>query len=87
MNRTLFEKDTIDWMTQQASEAGAMLEITVIPELDVAEIPVETFYAFAMEMRRVNSYYGVPVFLRFMHEMNGERTSFIVRKTEALLTK
>ncbi|KAJ3032011.1 hypothetical protein HDV00_008013, partial [Rhizophlyctis rosea] len=71
MDATTFEKDTIDWMAQQASKVGSMLEITVIPQVDVATIPVTTFYAFAMEMKRVNSYYGVPVFLRFMHEMNG----------------
>ncbi|KAJ3052461.1 hypothetical protein HK097_006227 [Rhizophlyctis rosea] len=79
INETDFQKTSIDWMAQQAQEADAMLEITLLPNdprpdratpLQIENIPDDTLYAFAMQMKRVNSEYGVPVFLRYVHEMN-----------------
>ena len=81
INETDFQKTSIDWMAQEAQKAEAMLEITLLPNdprpdrptpLRIEDIPDDTLYAFAMQMRRVNSIYGVPVFLRYVHEMNGK---------------
>ena len=59
------------WNAQEVGKVGAILEITLIPTVDVELIPDSTLYKFAQLMRHVNSLYGTPVLLRFMHEMNG----------------
>jgi hypothetical protein len=71
INETDFQLNTIVWNAQEVGKVGAMLEITLIPTVDVELIPASTLYKFAQLMRHVNSLYGTPVLLRFMHEMNG----------------
>lgn len=71
MNATDFEQDTIVWNAQECGKVGSMLEITLIPTVNVEAIPATQLFKFALLMRRINSMYGVPVLLRFMHEMNG----------------
>lgn len=66
-----FEANIIEWNAQLMRDQGGMLEITLMPIVSVEMIPTATYTAFAKLMRRVNSIYGVPVLLRFMHEMNG----------------
>ncbi|KAJ3300390.1 hypothetical protein HK104_001354 [Borealophlyctis nickersoniae] len=81
LNETDFERDIINWQAQLASFHGAVLEITLVPNdnrpdraapLDIKDIPDDTYYAVAMQMRYINSLYGTPVLLRFGHEMNGD---------------
>jgi hypothetical protein len=71
MNATDFEKNIILWNAQQCAKVGAMLEITVIPKILIETIPDVLYKEFALTMRYINFQYGVPVFLRFGHEMNG----------------
>lgn len=71
LNATDFEKNIIVWNAQECAKVGAMLEITVIPKILIETIPDILYQEFALTMRYINSQYGVPVFLRFMHEMNG----------------
>ena len=42
-----------------------------MPTQPIAEISDEILRLFAIQMRKVNSYYGVPVYLRYGSEMNG----------------
>ncbi|KAJ3328737.1 hypothetical protein HDU91_004038, partial [Kappamyces sp. JEL0680] len=42
-----------------------------MPTIRASEIPDNFYAVFAQFMRRMNSQYGVPILLRFMHEMNG----------------
>jgi hypothetical protein len=64
MNATDFQRDTIVWNAQECGKVGAMLEITLIPTVDVELIPTEQLFKFALLMRHVNSMYGTPVLLR-----------------------
>jgi len=59
------------WNGQQCAKVGAMLEITVLPKVLIETIPDVLYKEFALTLRYINSQYGVPVFLRFGHEMNG----------------
>lgn len=61
----------INWKAQQAGKEGAILELTLMPSVNVETISNDQLYAFAVLMRRINSVYGTPVLLRYMHEMNG----------------
>jgi hypothetical protein len=71
INNTDFQIDMINWKAQKAGEQGAILELTVMPSVNVENISNEQLYAFAVLMRRINGVYGTPVLLRYMHEMNG----------------
>ncbi|KAJ3040458.1 hypothetical protein HDV00_010895 [Rhizophlyctis rosea] len=96
INETDFQRFNIDWMAQEAKKAGAMLEITLLPQdnrrdrpannpLKVENIPDDLLYAFALQMRRVNSYYGVPVYLRYEHEMNGDWLSAFCQRPRQMI--
>lgn len=67
-----FQPDIIEWNTQTAGQLGSILELTLQPAMRADEIPNEFYDVFASFMRRMNSQYGVPIFIRFMHEMNGK---------------
>jgi hypothetical protein len=80
MTKNDFQKDIIVWNAQEVGSIGGILEITVIADDPLSEISNEHFYKFAQLMRRVNTQYGTPVLLRFLHgifnhfyflEMNG----------------
>lgn len=71
MTATDFEVDTINWIAQQAGDQNAILELTLDPVVDLSLIPDSLYLAFALQMAHINQVYGCPVFLRFMHEMNG----------------
>ncbi|KAI8916241.1 glycoside hydrolase superfamily [Gorgonomyces haynaldii] len=72
MNATDFQIDMINWMAQEISFIGAIFEVTVVPKgTPIEEIPDSLLYKFAQQMQHINALYGVPVLLRFGHEMNG----------------
>nr|KAJ3422319.1 hypothetical protein HK105_000226 [Polyrhizophydium stewartii] len=71
INATAYEKDIISWQAQEAGKVGAMLEITLQPMVPMDQIPTDLLWDFSVFMRTVNSKSGVPVLLRFGHEMNG----------------
>lgn len=64
MNQTDFQRDTIVWNAQECQKVGAMLEITLMPTVDVELISADQLFKFALLMRHVNSMYGTPVLLR-----------------------
>lgn len=48
-----------------------MMEITAQPNISIELIPPSQLFAFAMQCRHMNEVYGVPILLRYAHEMNG----------------
>jgi hypothetical protein len=60
----------IDAAVAQAAEAGAALMLTVEPVQGLASVTQEVADDLAHDLRRWNDS-GVPVYLRFAHEMNG----------------
>ncbi|KAJ3273458.1 serine palmitoyltransferase, long chain base subunit [Terramyces sp. JEL0728] len=71
INNTGYEENIIEWQAQLMQEQGGMLEVTLQPTIRADELGTDILQQFAIFMRKVNSKYGVPVLLRFMHEMNG----------------
>lgn len=62
------------WRThfsQLVGELGGVLEVTLMPTIAINQIPDSFYPAFAIFARQMNSKYGVPIILRFMHEVNG----------------
>lgn len=70
------QHDIIKWNCQLASKTSSMLEITADPAQDIQSIPSSIYLLLARAMRECNSIYGVPVLLRFGHEMNGGWMTF-----------
>eukprot|EP00842_Homolaphlyctis_polyrhiza_P003799 jgi/Hompol1/441/HPOL_002500-RA len=75
IDTTGYEADIILWNGQQARDVGAMLELTLRPSVPVETIPTTVLWSLANTLRTVNSDYGVPILLRFGHEMNGNTGS------------
>ncbi|KAI9030312.1 glycoside hydrolase superfamily [Hyaloraphidium curvatum] len=75
-----WERDMVAWyaseLKKQAQEGGkrisaSMLQIALMPDNALDQIPDRIWRGFAEQMRDVNYVFGIPVFLRFAHEMNG----------------
>ncbi|KAI8837571.1 glycoside hydrolase superfamily [Chytridium lagenaria] len=67
-----FDFDSLRWHGYEVQKVGGILELTLEPVSDIDGIP-DTFYdEVARELRAINSEKGVPVFLRWGHEMNGD---------------
>jgi hypothetical protein len=60
----------IEWHVQQVQQAGGMFELTMEPN-NIDGIPDAILEEFALKMREYNERYGVPILLRWGHEMNG----------------
>ncbi|KAJ3068300.1 hypothetical protein HK102_007207 [Quaeritorhiza haematococci] len=71
INNTDLQRDMINWFAIETAKVKAMLELTVMVNVPITTITNDTLLALAEQMRYVNSVYGVPVILRFCHEMNG----------------
>jgi hypothetical protein len=71
MSPTDFQANMIEWQAQYVQQLGGLLEITLMLTVSPEQIPEKLFSDFAQFLTVVNGKYGVPVLLRFMHEMNG----------------
>ena len=65
-----FNTSLFDWHAQEVRDVGGILAITMQPA-DIATITDAQFIAMADFCLHVNRDYGVPLFFRFGHEMNG----------------
>ncbi|TPX30946.1 hypothetical protein SmJEL517_g05626 [Synchytrium microbalum] len=66
-----FQPNMMNWQAQQVGALGAIFEITLQPDNTLEVVPDSFFTAVAAQMAHLNSYYNVPVILRWGHEMNG----------------
>jgi hypothetical protein len=71
MSPTEFQPNMIEWQAQEIQKIGGLMELTLMLTVSPEQIPPQLIRDFARFMRMINSKYGVPVLLRFMHEMNG----------------
>jgi hypothetical protein len=71
ISKTEIPKDAIYYHCKQTASAGAILELTVDPSDKLEQIPIKIYHDLAVSMRQCNVELGVPVLLRFGHEMNG----------------
>ncbi|TPX42627.1 mannan endo-1,4-beta-mannosidase [Synchytrium endobioticum] len=71
MNATDFLVDMMNWQAQQIAVVGGIYQVTLQPTVPMSQIPDATLQAVARQMAFMNGVYGVPVILRYGHEMNG----------------
>ena len=65
-----YQRNILEWFAQETSKIGAILQLSVQP-FDIATLPLTTLQALADDCARINQFYGVPILLRYGHEMNG----------------
>ncbi|KAJ3025157.1 UNVERIFIED_CONTAM: hypothetical protein HDU68_007426 [Siphonaria sp. JEL0065] len=73
-----YDQSMLNWYGSEAGRVGAMLELTVqiAGPNAVRVLTDEHFDALSKGVAAVNSAYGVPVLLRFGHEMNGPWSTY-----------
>ncbi|KAJ3114084.1 hypothetical protein HDU96_002579 [Phlyctochytrium bullatum] len=67
-----FDFNSLRWHGYEVQKIRGILELTLEPISDIAEIPDELYDNIAKELRDINADKGVPVLLRYGHEMNGD---------------
>ncbi|KAI8618751.1 glycoside hydrolase superfamily [Chytriomyces sp. MP71] len=72
----LFDASSLNWFGSEAGRIGAMLEITMQPTSDLNQYTTDNLDTLSKACAAVNSKYGVPILMRFGHEMNGPWTSY-----------
>ncbi|XJO70879.1 hypothetical protein BDV3_000490 [Batrachochytrium dendrobatidis] len=66
---TPLDFNMLTWHIQQVALTGSMLELSIMPS--TLAIPDDVYTTVATKLLEYNSKYGVPILLRFGHEMNG----------------
>ncbi|KAJ3114083.1 hypothetical protein HDU96_002578 [Phlyctochytrium bullatum] len=66
-----FDYNMLMWHASEVQLVKGILELTIEPIVDIAQIKDETYDQIAGWARDINVQKGVPILLRFGHEMNG----------------
>ncbi|KAJ3063015.1 hypothetical protein HDU98_001117 [Podochytrium sp. JEL0797] len=63
-----------NWFGSEAGKVGAMLEMSLNPteSPDIGDITADMMRGFAQQCQHINEEYGVPIYMRWAHEMNGD---------------
>ncbi|KAH9271575.1 hypothetical protein BASA83_006183 [Batrachochytrium salamandrivorans] len=70
-----FDYNLLTWHVWQVSLVGGIFELTIQP-VSIDTIPDTMLDQFAQSLRDLNAKYGVPILLRYGHEMNGDWTTY-----------
>ncbi|KAJ3172788.1 hypothetical protein HK101_011126 [Irineochytrium annulatum] len=76
-----YDYNTINWFGSLVGKNGGILELTMEPTTTMAELKDDVMDAVAQQCLRINKEYGVPILLRFGHEMNGQWTEYGMQPT------
>jgi hypothetical protein len=73
MDSTTFQQDMAIWYAQSVAnpQTTPILLLTVIPTVSLDKLSLRVVEKFAALCRRINYELGVPLMVRFAHEMNG----------------
>jgi hypothetical protein len=75
-NTPMYDKNLLNWFGSEVGKVGGMLELTMAPDSDLASLPDSVLDQLAQQCKDINTRYGVPILLRFGHEMNGKTVFF-----------
>ncbi|KAI9348540.1 glycoside hydrolase superfamily, partial [Obelidium mucronatum] len=68
-----YDNSSFNWFGSEAGRVGAMLELSLNPQVEnITDITPLMMTNFAKMCQFINQFYGVPIFLRWAHEMNGD---------------
>ncbi|KAJ3129992.1 hypothetical protein HK098_007258 [Nowakowskiella sp. JEL0407] len=66
----------VQWHAEEVQRVGGILELTIEPVSDLSTFTDDLFLRLANHCRSINEKNGVPILLRWGHEMNGDWTSY-----------
>jgi len=67
--------DMLRWHGSEVQKVGGIFELTMQPNAGIANVSDATLRRLAEECRTINEK-GVPIYLRYGHEMNGDWTTY-----------
>ncbi|KAI8618754.1 glycoside hydrolase superfamily [Chytriomyces sp. MP71] len=68
-----YDRNSLNWFGSEVGKVGGILELTMQPSTpDLSRYNDSMFDVLAQQLYTINSQYGVPILLRFGHEMNGD---------------
>ncbi|KAJ3409683.1 mannan endo-1,4-beta-mannosidase [Chytriomyces confervae] len=68
-----YDRSMLNWYGSEVGKVGGILELTIQPTNPDMSVYNDTmFNALAQDLYAINTRYGVPIMLRFGHEMNGD---------------
>ncbi|KAI9310351.1 glycoside hydrolase superfamily [Obelidium mucronatum] len=70
-NGLAFDNNTLNWFGSECGRTGSILELTLEPLAGIQGLTPAIYESVAVALADINRKYGVPVFLRYGHEMNG----------------
>lgn len=73
-----FNYSLFEWHAQEIQRIGGIMAMTMQPTV-ISNISDAQIEELANQCLRVNTVYGVPLFMRFAHEMNGDWPSYGMR--------
>ncbi|KAI9017190.1 glycoside hydrolase superfamily [Gaertneriomyces semiglobifer] len=77
-----YNKDMLQWHAEETARAGGILQVTLEPVInDLTTIPQAMLEDFALQCQDINSKMGVPIIIRYGHEMNGDWTAYGLKPT------
>lgn len=65
----------ITWHAQEIQKYGAIFQLTIEPDANMDIMPQDMLSNLALACKTINEF-GVPILLRYGHEMNGDWTSY-----------
>ncbi|KAI9323014.1 glycoside hydrolase superfamily [Zopfochytrium polystomum] len=71
-----YDQNSLNWFGSEVGRVGGILEVTMAPTSPLDELADNVLDAFAKQLLDINSRYGVPVLLRWGHEMNSDWTTY-----------
>jgi hypothetical protein len=77
-NTPMYDKNLLNWFGSEVGKVGGMLELTMAPDSDLTSLPDSVFDQLAQQCKDINTRYGVPILLRFGHDMNSKTFFFIM---------
>ncbi|KAJ3074168.1 hypothetical protein HDU98_011920 [Podochytrium sp. JEL0797] len=76
-----FDVNMLNWFGSECGRTGSMLELSLEPINGVETVTPAMYDGVAVALLNINQRYGVPVFLRYAHEMNGNWNPYMMRPT------
>ncbi|KAJ1567600.1 hypothetical protein HK405_005418, partial [Cladochytrium tenue] len=71
-----YDTNMLNWYGSEVAKVGGILEVSMDPVSNISDIPDSVYIAFATQLKQINSDFGVPVLLRWAHEMNANWVTY-----------
>ncbi|KAJ3081252.1 hypothetical protein HK102_002476 [Quaeritorhiza haematococci] len=71
-----YPPDMLNWFGSEVQRINGILQVTLEPVVPMAQVPDSVLEQFALQCKDINEKMGVPLMIRYGHEMNGGWTIY-----------